>query len=219
MADLRNVQEPVLARQKLHDRTEIEQLQHGSVVDPAYFDVGGDVLDAFLCGEAALGVDTGNRDRTVVGDFDRGSGLFLQSADHYPALADHVADFLGIDLDLDDARGVARNLGTRSLQRLLHDAEDVHAAFARLGERDLHDLLGNTLDFDVHLQGSHAAFSPRHLEVHVAKVVLVAQDVGEHREAPAVLDEAHRDSGDVILDRHAGVHEREAAAADRGHRG
>ena len=56
------------------------------------------------------------------------------------------------------------------------------------------------------------------LEVHVAEVVLVAEDVGQHREAVAFLDQAHRDAGDVRLDRHAGVHQREAAAAHRGHR-
>jgi len=36
--------------------------------------------------------------------------------------------------------------------------------------------LGNTLDLDVHLQCSQAALGSRHLEVHVAEVVLVAQE-------------------------------------------
>ena len=35
----------------------------------------------------------------------------------------------------------------------------------------------------------------------------------------ALLDEAHRDAGHRGLDRDAGVHQRERAAADRGHRG
>jgi hypothetical protein len=35
-----------------------------------------------------------------------------------------------------------------------------------------------------------------HLEVHVAEVILVAQDVGQHREALAFLDQAHGDAGD-----------------------
>jgi hypothetical protein len=52
-----------------------------------------------------------------------------------------------------------------------------------------------------------------HLEVHVAEVILVAEDVGQHREAVAFLDQAHRDAGHRRLDRHAGVHQREAGAA------
>ena len=49
--------------------------------------------------------------------------------------------------------------------------------------------------------------------------MFAAQDVGEHREALAFLDEAHGDAGHVALERHARIHEREAAAAHRGHRG
>ena len=89
---------------------------------------------------------------------------------------------------------------------------------ARLVERDLHDALVDRLDLQVHLQRGDALLGARDLEVHVAEVVLVAEDVGQHREAVAILDETHGDAGDVRLDRHAGVHERQAAAAHRGHR-
>ncbi len=56
------------------------------------------------------------------------------------------------------------------------------------------------------------------LEVHVAEVVFVTEDVGEHREAAAFEHEAHGDARDRRLDRHAGVHQRQAGAADAGHR-
>src|SRR6267154_6564173 len=170
VGDLRNVQKPVFPRQQLDDCAKVEKLEYGAVVHATHLDIGCNVFDALLRGLPALGRNTGDRDRAVVGDFDRGSGLLLQPADHHSSLADHVADLLRIDLDLDDAGGIARNLRARSLQYLLHDTEDVHAAFARLGERHLHDLLGNTLDLDVHLQRSHAALGSRHLEVHVAEM-------------------------------------------------
>ena len=57
------------------------------------------------------------------------------------------------------------------------------------------------------------------LEIHVAEVVLVALDVGEQDEFVArFLDEADRNAGHRLLDRHAGVHQGERSAADRGHR-
>ena len=111
-----------------------------------------------------------------------------------------------------------RHLGARVRQRLLHQVQDVHPALARLRQRDRHDFLGDALDLDVHLQRGDAAVGAGDLEVHVAEVILVAEDVGQHGEAVAFLDEAHRDARDVRLGRHAGVHQREAAAADRGHR-
>ena len=78
---------------------------------------------------------------------------------------------------------------------LRHLAEDVHAAVLRLVERDAHDLLGDAGDLDVHLQRGDALLGAGHLEVHVAEVVLVAEDVGEHGEALAFLDQAHGDAG------------------------
>ena len=58
------------------------------------------------------------------------------------------------------------------------------------------------------------------LEVHVAVVVLGAGDVGEDGVLAGLLvhDQAHRDAGDRRLERHARVHHRQRAAADRRHR-
>ena len=58
-----------------------------------------------------------------------------------------------------------------------------------------------------------------HLEVHVAEMILVAEDVGEHREALVLQDQAHRDAGGRPLQRHARIHQRERGAADGRHRG
>ena len=91
-------------------------------------------------------------------------------------------------------------------------------ASQRLVERDLHDLLGDPLDLDVHLQRGDAVGGSGHLEIHVAQVILVAQDVGEDLVLVPFEHEAHRDAGDRRLDRHACVHQREARAADARHR-
>ena len=104
-------------------------------------------------------------------------------------------------------------------QRIGHLAEDVQAAVLGLAERDLHDLLGDAVDLDVHLQGGDAADRAGDLEVHVAEVIFVTQDVGEHREALAFLDQAHGDAGDRLAERNAGIHQRQRGAADGRHRG
>ena len=68
-------------------------------------------------------------------------------------------------------------------QRLGHLAEDVDAPVLGLAERNLHDLLGDALDLDVHLQRGDALLGAGDLEVHVAEMILVAEDVGQHRKA------------------------------------
>ncbi len=90
---------------------------------------------------------------------------------------------------------------------------------AGLVERVLEDLAGQALHLDVHLQGGDAFFGARDLEVHVAEVILVAEDVGEHGDLVADLHEAHGDARNGCLDRHARVHHGHGAAADRSHRG
>ena len=84
----------------------------------------------------------------------------------------------------------------------------MHAPVARLSQRLAHDLLGDARDLDIHLQRSDPFARARDLEVHVAEVVFVTENVAEHREALALEDEAHRNARGRVLERHAGVHER-----------
>ncbi len=86
-------------------------------------------------------------------------------------------------------------------------------------QRLAHDVLGDAAGLVVHLNCGHAFFGAGHFEVHVAEMILVAKDVGEDADLVAFLDQAHRDSRDCGLGRHAGVHQGEAAAAYGRHRG
>ena len=96
----------------------------------------------------------------------------------------------------------------RAGQGLRHLAEDVQAPVMRLLKRNAHDLFGDAGDLDVHLQRGHALLGARNLEVHVAEVIFVAEDVGQDGEVVAFLDQTHRDAGNRRLQRHARVHQR-----------
>src|SRR6476661_7764124 len=65
---------------------------------------------------------------------------------------------------------------TRGGQRLGHLAEDVDASVPGLAERNPHDLFGDALDLDVHLQRGDAVIGAGDLEVHVAEMILIAED-------------------------------------------
>ena len=81
-------------------------------------------------------------------------------------------------------------------------------------ERNLHDLFGDALDFNIHLQRSNAFSCAGYLKVHVAEVIFVAEDVGKYREALAFFDQTHSDTGNRCFKRHARIHHRKAATAD-----
>ncbi len=100
------------------------------------------------------------------------------------ALANHVTDLLRVDLDGDQARSEVGQLGLQqSSDGLLHFAQDMLAAFFSLCQCNMHDFFGDAVDLDVHLQRGNAVGGTSYLEVHVAQVVFVAQDVGQHGEA------------------------------------
>src|SRR6185436_11779371 len=115
--------------------------------------------------------------------------------DHLATGADDLPDLVLVHRDGDDARRVHGDVGAVGGQGRVHHVQDVEASEARLLQCLAHDLPGDPGDLDVHLQGGDALAGPRHLEVHVAVVVLGAGDVGEHGEALPLLDQAHGHAG------------------------
>ena len=94
----------------------------------------------------------------------------------------------------------------------------MNPTLASLSECLGHDLTADRVDLGVHLERGDAVLGSCDLEVHVAEVILVAQDVGEDCEVIAFLDQAHRDSSHWSLEGHTSIHQRKGRAADAGHR-
>ena len=218
MGNLADVQQAVFAGQHVHQGTKFQDLDDRAFIDLANFHFGGDFLDAAL-GFVGLGrFGGGDGDGAVFLDVDLATGLVGQRTDGGTALADHVADLLGVDLHGEELGCEAGDFGLGLAHGFLHLAQNVHARFLGLGQGDLHDLFGDALDFDVHLQRGDAGGGARHLEVHVAQVIFIAQDVGQHGKLVVFLDQTHGDAGHVRLHGHARIHHRQAAAAHRSHR-
>ena len=100
-------------------------------------------------------------------------------------------------------------IGTWFADATEHFLADVVAAVTCLGQCFAQLLEAQTLDFDVHLAGCNAVLRSGHLEVHIAQVVLVTQDIGEYNVLPRILvgDQSHCDAGYRRLDRHTAIHE------------
>src|SRR5690606_12867102 len=160
IGDLADMQQTILAWNHLHDGAEVEQLEHRTFIDLAYFNRSSQFFDTtlgFLTGSSINGSD-GNH--AFIADVDLGTGFFGQRTDHCTTLADHVTDFCRIDLDGDQTRRKIRQLARGAARyRFFHFAEDMYAAFLGLRQCDLHDFLGDALDLDIHLQCSNSVGS------------------------------------------------------------
>src|SRR5579859_6503931 len=127
LADLRDVQQAVLAGQQADERAErrglddraeeaLAHLGHVRVRDRV--DRGPGRLSGRAVGRADV-------DRAVVLDGDLGAGVVLDRVDHLALRADDLADLVDRDLDRDDPRRVRGHLARRG-DRLLHHVEDAH---------------------------------------------------------------------------------------------
>src|SRR5690606_28059453 len=159
------------------------------------------------------------RDGAVIRNIDLCTGFFGQGTDGCTTLTNHVTNLLGIDLHGQHARCKFGHLGTGTVDGLFHLAQDVHTAFVSLSQCNLHDFLGDALDLDVHLQSSNTFLGTGNLEVHIAQVIFVTQNVGQHSKLVAFLDQTHGHTSHVILHRHASVHHGQGATTHRCHGG
>ena len=182
---------------------------------------GSEAIDLIQLIAALIEFGVGGCDlhRAIILDVDLGTGLLDDLADHLAAAADNFADLVDGNLEGLDARSMLAEFGARGVDGLRHLAKDMQAAVLRLAQRDLHDLFGDAGDFDVHLQRGDAVFGAGDLEVHVAEMIFVAENVREHGVALVFQDQAHGDARRRPLQRHAGVHQRERRTAHRRHRG
>src|SRR5690606_2947636 len=201
-----------------HERAELDDVDLFAGVDLADLGLFDDALNPLLGGFDLADVGGADLDHALVVDIHLRAGFGHDLADHLAASADHVADLRLVDLDRLDARSVGGQLGAGRTQRLGHLAQDVRAAGLRLLQRLGHDLLGDAGDLDVHLQAGDARFGARDLEVHIAQVILVTEDIGEHGELAAFQDQAHGDARNRTGDGNAGIHHRQTTAAHRRHR-
>ena len=96
---------------------------------------------------------------------------------------------------------------------------DPAPAVARQAQRLLEDRAVDTGNLDVHLQGCDAVHRAGDLEVHIAKEILQALDVGKNGQFSAFLicDQSHRDARNRCVDRNAGIHQAQGGTADGSH--
>src|SRR5690606_34737636 len=203
LADLRDVQQPVLAGQQrhegperggLHDRAEVAfpDLGHGRV---------GDAVDGVAGGLRGRPVGGADVDGAVVLDGDFGAGLVLDRVDHLALGADDLADLVDRHLDRKDTRRVRTDL-SGPVDGLRHDVEDGQPRPAGLLQRGRQHLGGDPVELGVQLQRGDEVARARDLEVHVTVGVFRTDDAGKGHVLSVLVAQAHGDTGHPVLARH-----------------
>ena len=88
-----------------------------------------------------------------------------------------------------------------------------------LHESLLQDVERKSVALDVHLRSSQTVASSGSLEVHIAQVVFVTENVAQHSilVLARILDETHGDAADGLLDGYTSVHQSQCAGTNGSH--
>src|SRR5262245_13041352 len=218
IGDLRNVEQSFGTGEDLDEGAEIDDAGDGAEIALAHLDFGRQVADDLHRGLGGLAVRRGDGDTAVVRNVDLRACFLLDAANDLAAWSDDVANLVGIDLHRDDARRVFTDLLARLGDDFVHLLEDEHPPLPGLLQGLGQNLGVQPGDLDVHLERRDSFERPGDFEIHVTVMVFGAGDVGKDGVFLVFHHQTHRHSRDRRLDRHAGVHQRERAAADRGHR-
>src|SRR5260370_3502964 len=218
VGNLADVQGAVGAGEKFNESAELGEANDFAEIGLADFGAGGNVANHLQCRIAAGTAGGEDVHGAVFEDVDFDAGGFDDGPDLLAARPDEIADFVLRYFQLEEARGVSGNRGTRLAEGLLHGVENLEAGFLRLRECFAHHADGNAQYLDVHLQRGDARARAGDFEVHVAVVVFGPGDVRQDGVFLVVTDdEAHGDARAGSLHRDASVHEGKRAAADGGH--
>ena len=212
-----DVAEPLFAREDFHERAEVHDADDARRVGLAHLRLLYRLLHQALGAFRPFLAAAVDSNHSVVLDVHIGAAALGDRTDVGASRADHRSNLVDVDAHGDD---LGRKVGHRTagaVHGLPHDLEDLQAADACLVERFAQELRADSGDFDVHLKRRDALLGAGHLEVHVAQVVFLSQDIGQDHEAVTVGDQPHRDAGDRPRDRHAGAEQTQRAAAHGRH--
>ena len=212
---LGDVHQTFLARCDLHEGTKVHQAGDLALVDGTDLRIlynGLDGKDGTLC---VLLIHGGHKDVTVLLHIDLAVAGGADVLNDLAALADNVLDLIGGDHHAEHLGCPAAQLLTRLGDHRLDDlVQDIQTTLAALLECLGNDVVGQTVDLDIHLDGGDALAGAAYLKVHIAVEVLHALNVQHGHPAITLGDQTAGDARHRRLDGHTGVHKRQRGTAD-----
>ncbi len=198
---------------KVHDAHDFAQIYIPDL------DILGDAFDDAACLGSGGFIGRGDVHAAVVLNVDLHAGLGNDLVDHLSAGSNDLANLFRIDGEADNLGRVLAQMLSGLCQRLQHDLQDVEPSVISLLQSPLQNGAVDTGNLNIHLDGGDALNRTGDLEVHIAQEVFQTLNIGQHGHIAAfrILDQAHGHTSNGSLDRNAGVHQAQGAAAHGSH--
>src|SRR5581483_3307100 len=177
--ELGDVHEPIPTLKHFDKRAEFLRRDYASLIGLADLDFTRHATDNFLRACHALAAGGVNVHGTIVFNINFSAGFRDNALDGLATGPDECPDLFGVNLNRLDPRRVLRQLCPRFIQRAAHDAENFRARFFSALDRFGHDFVANTWQFQIQLKTGNAFVGSAELEIHIAKMIFRADDVGQ----------------------------------------
>ena len=153
---------------------------------------------------------------------DDSTGLGLDTLDNLTAGANDSTNHIFRNNERYNTRSLWFEVLARFRHSLQNLVEDIHTCLVSLCESVLQHLVTQTIHLDIHLASGQTVTRTGGLEVHIAEVVLIAEDVAQNLIVEFVAHQlgnhTHSDTADGFLDLYTGIHQRERTCANGSHR-
>ena len=217
------MEQAVLTRHELDECTELENRANLSGVNLTLLGHCNDSLDGCNCCLDRVLVGCRNLDFSLTVnliDSDNGSGALLNALDSLSALTDDCTDKFFIHCHSHNAWYVRLVVLAWLRNCLVDDIENVQATLTCLVECLGKNLVRKSVALDIHLCSCDTVLCSGHLEVHIAKVILIAKDVAEHCMLHIALvgDKSHCNTCHRLLHLHTCIEQCQTACAHCCHR-
>ena len=169
--------ETVLATHEVYECAEINQVDDLTVINLADFCFFNDARNPLTRGFDLRDVGRRNLDKTFVINVDLRAGGGDDFANDLATGTDDVADLRFVDLHGFDTWRMRGQLATRFAQCLGHFTQDMRAACLGLVQCSFKNFAGNTGNLDVHLHRGDAFGRTSYLEIHVAEMIFITQNI------------------------------------------
>ena len=116
----------------------------------------------------------------VLVDGDNSTGLLLDTLNDLAARANDCTDELLVDVEGNHAWSMLLEIGTSLRLCSKHALKDVMTTLLGLVESFFENLVRQTVALDIHLGGGDTLLGTCDLEVHIAEVIFIAQDVAQY---------------------------------------
>src|SRR5574344_840085 len=216
------MKESVLTRHNLYEAAIRHDGAYSSLIDLANFRHSHDGTDLSKSSVDGSLVRTAHLYLAHTAVFIDGNGsasLFLHSLDNLSTRADDSTDKLFRNGECLDTWNLRFHLSTWLSDGISNLSEDIFAAGLCLQQCFLKDVEAKSVALDIHLCSCQAVFCTGSLEVHIAQVVFITEDIAQYSVFifTRVLNQTHSDTADRLLHRNTGIHQSQSTCANSCH--